>query len=292
MAWIQLQFEANADQVEPLSNKLAELGASAVTLLDAADQPLFEPLPGDTPLWSRTRIQALFPAGTDLNPIVEQLKQRDALLLPPTYHNEILPDQEWERAWMERFKPLCFGSRLWICPSWLPIPDPKAINILMDPGLAFGTGTHPTTALCLEWLSHAPLNQTQVIDYGCGSGILAIAALKLGAAHVFAIDHDAQALLATQENAARNAVSSQLHTLSSSEGLEFQADCLIANILASTLLELAPRLACLVRTGGQLALSGITPDQIQTLKLSYNRWFSLDDPIIRDNWVLLAGYRH
>jgi ribosomal protein L11 methyltransferase len=193
---------------------------------------------------------------------------------------------------MERFKPLCFGPRLWICPSWLPIPDPEAVNILLDPGLAFGTGTHPTTALCLEWLANTNLNQAQIIDYGCGSGILAIAALKLGAAGAIAVDHDPQALLAARENATRNAVAPYLQTLSPSELTETRADFLIANILADPLLELAPCFARLVSPGGRLALSGITQDQVQQLAQAYNYWFTFDIPAVRENWALLTGYRH
>jgi ribosomal protein L11 methyltransferase len=292
MAWIELQFEVNAGKAECLSNQLSEVGAAAVTLLDAADQPLFEPPPGGTPLWSQTRISALFPAGTNLNTLLQELRQAWAPTSLPPHRCEILADQDWERVWMERFKPLCFGPRLWICPSWLPIPDPEAVNILLDPGLAFGTGTHPTTALCLEWLANTNLNQAQIIDYGCGSGILAIAALKLGAAGAIAVDHDPQALLAARENATRNAVAPYLQTLSPSELTETRADFLIANILADPLLELAPCFARLVSPGGRLALSGITQDQVQQLAQAYNYWFTFDIPAVRENWALLTGYRH
>lgn len=293
MTWIELQFEINADQVERLSNQLNEAGAVAVTLLDAAAQPLFEPPPGEAPLWSQTRVNALFPAEeTDLNTLLQALRQGwNPESLPP-HRCEILVDQDWERVWMERFKPLRFGTQLWVCPTWLPIPDPQAVNILLDPGLAFGTGTHPTTALCLEWLANANLNQVQIIDYGCGSGILAIAALKLGAASAIAIDHDPQALLATRENAIRNAVTSRLQTLSPSELAKTKAKFLIANILADPLVELAPCLARLVDSGGYLALSGITPDQVQQLIQAYNDWFTFDAPIVRENWALLTGSRH
>jgi ribosomal protein L11 methyltransferase len=292
MAWIELQFEVNADEAERLSNQLSEVGAAAVTLLDAANQPLFEPPPGDTPLWSQTRIRALFPAETDLNALLQELRQARAPTPLPPHQCEILVDQNWEQIWMEHFKPLRFGSRLWICPSWLPIPDPEAVNILLDPGLAFGTGTHPTTALCLEWLANTNLNQAQIIDYGCGSGILAIAALKLGAANAIAIDYDPQALLATQENAARNAVASHLQTFLPSEIAETKVNFLIANILANPLLELAPYFSRLVCSGGHLALSGITQDQAQQLTQAYNYWFTFEAPIIRENWALLTGYRH
>ncbi|ADE16585.1 ribosomal protein L11 methyltransferase [Nitrosococcus halophilus Nc 4] len=292
MAWIQLYFEVNADKVEHLSNQLSEIGAAAVTLLDAADQPLLEPPPGDTPLWTQTRVSALFPVGTDLDALLEGLRQDWAPGTFPSHRWEILADQDWERAWMTHFKPMQFGSRLWICPSWLPPPDPTAVNILLDPGLAFGTGTHPTTALCLEWLANTNLSQAQVIDYGCGSGILAIAALKLGAAAAFAVDYDPQALMATRENAACNGVASQLQALSPSELAETQADFLVANILAGPLQELAPCFAKLVHPGARLALSGITSEQVQPLIQAYHHWFTFDVPVVRENWALLAGYRH
>jgi ribosomal protein L11 methyltransferase len=292
MTWIEIQFEVNAGEAERLSNHLSEVGAAAVTLLDAANQPLFEPPLGDTPLWPQTHVRALLPARTDLNVLLRKLSKAWAPTPLPPYQCEILEDQNWERIWMEHFKPLRFGSRLWICPSWLPIPDPGAVNILLDPGLAFGTGTHPTTALCLEWLTSTNLNQAQLIDYGCGSGILAIAALKLGAASAIAIDYDPQALLATQENATRNAVAPHLQTLLPSELIETKVNFLIANILADPLLELAPYFAKLVYSGGYLALSGITQDQAQQLTQAYSYWFTFEAPIIKENWVLLTGYRH
>lgn len=291
MAWIQLHLEVNADQAECLSNQLSEAGAAAVTLLDAADQPLFEPPPGAAPLWRQTRVSALFPADTNKDALLQVLKQNWAPEIFPSHRWEVLPEQDWERAWMAHFKPLRFGSRLWVCPSWLPPPDPEAINILLDPGLAFGTGTHPTTALCLEWLASANLGRARLIDYGCGSGILAIAALKLGAAAAVAVDHDPQALIATRTNAARNEVTSQLQTLSPSELADIKADFLVANILAAPLLELAPRFAELVYPGAQLALSGITPHQVQPLVQAYNHWFTFEVPVVREDWALLTGYR-
>lgn len=291
MAWIQLQFKVDSDKVESLSEALSEIGAIAITLLDAADQPLFESSPGETSLWPQTYVNALFQEEVNLTAILQQLKQHwDPEPLPPV-RSKLVADQDWERAWMEHFKPLRFGSRLWICPSWLPIPEPEAVTILLDPGLAFGTGTHPTTALCLEWLANAALNQTQVIDYGCGSGILAIAALKLGAARVWAVDHDPQALLATRANAIRNGAISNLCILPPSELGDTGTDLLVANILADPLLGLVSCFAKLVRPGGWLALSGITEAQSQQLVQAYNGWFSFESPIANEGWVLLTGCR-
>ncbi|ABA57558.1 [LSU ribosomal protein L11P]-lysine N-methyltransferase [Nitrosococcus oceani ATCC 19707] len=291
MPWIQFQLEVSAGQVERLSDQLSEAGAVAVTLLDATDQPLFEPPPGETPLWSRTRVNALFPMASDPDTLLQELKQDWAPESFPSYRWEILADQNWERAWMDHFKPLRFGSQLWVCPSWLPPPEPEAVNLLLDPGLAFGTGTHPTTALCLEWLTNANLNQACIIDYGCGSGILAIAALKLGATAAVAVDHDPQALLATQENATHNGVISQLQVSSPSELIEIKADFLVANILAEPLLRLASLFARLTYPGAYLILSGITSDQIQQILQTYNNWFTFNTPMIKENWVLLAGHR-
>lgn len=291
MAWVQLEFRVDAGKVELLSEVLSEAGAIAVTLAEGADQPLFEPAPGETPLWSRTRVSALFPEGVEVAGIVRELERRWTPDSIPLLRSEAVAEQDWERAWMAHFKPLRFGSRLWICPSWLPLPDPGATNILLDPGLAFGTGTHPTTALCLEWLTEMAVDRSQVIDYGCGSGILAIAALKLGAARAWAIDHDPQALLATRTNAERNGVGSELHTRPPSAPGDTEADLLIANILADPLLELASTVAGFVRPGGRLALAGITEAQTRPLVRAYSRWFSFQAPIAREGWALLIGCR-
>lgn len=290
MPWLQLHIHADRDRTEALQEILESLGAQAVTVSDAADQPVLEPAPGTTPLWDRTVVTALFDAATDRRALARDISSRldrD----PGDIRFEELPDQDWERSWMDDFHPMRFGRRLWIVPSRDEAPDPTAVNIKLDPGLAFGTGTHETTALCLEWLDQADLSGTHVLDYGCGSGILAIAALLLGAQHADACDLDPQALDATRANADNNGVSERLH-LSLPEGLaDGTADVLLANILATPLLELAPSLADRVRTGGHLVLSGILADQAAEVADTYARWFDMARPVQKGDWVRLEGVR-
>ncbi|MCK9532872.1 MAG: 50S ribosomal protein L11 methyltransferase [Gammaproteobacteria bacterium] len=291
MPWNQLLLECNAADGDALSDLLAEAGAEAVTLLDAADQPIFEPALGTTPLWDRTRINGLFSADADMDGVVAELARRLAPTPLPPYRIERLEDQDWNRAWMDRFQPMRFGERLWIVPSWHAPADPQAVNILLDPGMAFGTGTHATTRLCLEWLdSHAPMGK-RVIDYGCGSGILAIAAARLGATTVWATDNDPQALLATRENAERNAVSEVLVTTSPEQAPVEPADVLIANILAGPLMILAERFAALVRPGGDVVLSGILHEQAEEVRTVYQQWFDMAPATVLEDWVRLEGRR-
>ncbi|MBX9704977.1 MAG: 50S ribosomal protein L11 methyltransferase, partial [Gammaproteobacteria bacterium] len=201
MNWQQIHITTTKEVAALVEDVLLELGSLAVTYQDAANQALFEPAPDETPLWDHVELTALFGEDADLTAVIATLSHQF-----PTLDCEVeyLADQEWERAWLKDFKPMQFGSNTWICPTGFDAPDPEAINILLDPGLAFGTGTHPTTALCLTWLDQNDIQGQTVIDYGCGSGILAIAALKHGASEVIAIDHDPQALIATRDNAERN----------------------------------------------------------------------------------------
>ncbi|CAB1277198.1 50S ribosomal protein L11 methyltransferase [Candidatus Nitrosacidococcus tergens] len=290
MPWLEIQFREDSHKAQQLADALSEVGAVAVTLTDAIEQPIFEPPLGDIPLWALTYINALFPIGTDLNLVLTHLKQIISFPLP-VYQSKILEDQNWDQVWRENFKPLRFGQQLWVCPSWLPIPEPEAINIILDPGLAFGTGSHPTTALCLEWLASTDINQKNIIDYGCGSGILAIAALKLGVTTAIGIDHDPQALLAAQENATRNGADTHLQVLLPSESITIKTDFLIANILLAPLVELAPKFAQLIVPKGTLILSGILQSQIKSIVQTYNTWFSFDPPSLKEDWALLVGHR-
>ncbi|MCW8828992.1 MAG: 50S ribosomal protein L11 methyltransferase [Gammaproteobacteria bacterium] len=286
MPWLQLTFYSNKDKAEALADLLSETGAAAVSMQDAADQPLYEPPPGATPLWQLTNVVALFDENSDGGGVIEQLKAAWPEALPE-YRSEILADQDWERAWMDDFKPMKFGERLWIVPSWHEAPQQDGVNILLDPGLAFGTGTHPTTRLCLEWLDGQALHAKRVIDYGCGSGILAIAAALLGAASVIGVDNDPQALVATQDNAQRNGVS--ILTSLPAEVPQNSVDILLANILAGPLIELAPKLAALVKPGGLIALSGILPDQANGVRQTYAQWFNMEAPVEVDGWIRLEG---
>lgn len=291
MAWLQLKIDSAKADAERIEEALELVGAGAIMMEDAADQPLFEPPLGTTPLWDATRIVALFTIDSDIDAIIEFLNDHlDGGL--PTHRVEILEDQVWERAWMDHYHPMCFGDRLWVVPSWTPPPQPDAINLLLDPGLAFGTGTHATTALCLEWLDGLDLQDKVVIDYGCGSGILAIAALLLGAKHAYCVDIDPQALLATKDNAARNGVADRMSVFFPDAMPNIKAEVVIANILAGPLAELAPILADLCDTNGDLALSGIIDSQVEETKAAYAPWVSLDLLKVKDeNWCRLSGKR-
>ena len=291
MTWQQLTFSTNAQAAEQLNELLLETEALAVTLQDAADEPIFEPALGTTPLWGQTELVALFSAEDDLQQIIRQLQKAFGPL--PPYHISQVAEQNWERAWMDEFKPMQFGKRLWICPSWCEPVDPSAVNLLLDPGLAFGTGTHPTTRLCLEWLDANPPVNRRVIDYGCGSGVLALAALKLGAEITYAIDNDPQALLATEDNAKRNHLKpQQLQTWLPEQLPALTADLLLANILAQPLIELTGKFATLVKPQGTIVLSGILLEQADKVIQAYQPWFTLQPVIQLDEWVRLVGIRH
>lgn len=296
MPWLQLTFETTPDDAELFSDLLSQAGASAVTLQDSADQPLYEPPPGETPLWSHTRVMGLFEATADIDNIVEQIRLTLAPKKLPGWRVSPLEDKDWEREWMDNFKPMSFGKSLWIIPSWTEPPQPEATNILLDPGLAFGTGTHPTTALCLQWLdSHSQTHACdydEVIDYGCGSGILAVAAARLGAKHVWAVDNDPQALIATRDNATNNQVSDAIEAVLPEALPEIQTPLLLANILAQPLMEFAERFARHVSPGGYIVLSGILKEQADQVSRSYQPWFEMESPVIQDEWVRLVGKRH
>ena len=290
MPWIQIKIDAHSDQVSQCEDWLLEAGAEVVTLEDGADQPLFEPPPGATPLWDHTRVVGLFQAGIDSEATITWLKEQ-AEPEPLHARAELLEDKDWEREWMKNFHPIQCGQRLWICPSWREPPDPNAVNLKLDPGLAFGTGTHPTTALCLQWLDREDLEGKQVIDYGCGSGILGIAALLLGAREVLAVDNDPQALTATRDNAQRNDVAERIIPALPDQVPDIQADVMVANILAQPLLQLAPRLAQLTRPGGRLALSGILQEQADQIVQCYQQWFEIERVEQQEDWVRVSGCR-
>lgn len=281
----QLSFTVSSDESEHLSDLLTVVGADAVTMTDAGDEPIFEPPVGTTPTWSETVVTALFAEDINIDDIIKQLQQLLAPKPVPKVQISQLDDQDWERACLDQFKPIQFGNKLWICPSWHDTPDQHAVNVLLDPGLAFGTGSHPTTALCLEWLATHLTSDEIVIDYGCGSGILAIAAAKLGAAEVWATDIDPQALEATQANAQKNQVSIQ--TCMPDKLPNMQADVVIANILAKPLLELADTLNQLVKPAGCLVLSGLLAEQSHTIINTYQNYKSLLKQKSQEEWALL-----
>ena len=291
MPWIQIKLNATNENAEPIGDMLMEeTGALSVTFLDAQDTPVFEPLPGETRLWGDTDILALYDAETDSNRVIEQIKASNMLAEGFAYKVEQLEDKDWEREWMENFHPMKFGERLWICPSWREVPEPDAINVMLDPGLAFGTGTHPTTSLCLEWLESLALSGKTVIDFGCGSGILAIAAIKLGAEKVIGIDIDPQALLASKDNAQRNGVADQLEVYlpqDQPEGLV--ADVVVANILAGPLRELSGIIKSLVKPNGELAMSGVLDTQAEDVANYYRDEVQIDPIVEQNEWCRISG---
>jgi ribosomal protein L11 methyltransferase len=288
MAWIQFVCHTSQAKAEALSEALSECGAAAVTFEDDADQPIYEPDPGETPLWTETRLTALFDAEIEQQQVVDMLSTLVDEV--PRFRVEAVEDKDWEREWMENFKPIQFGDKLWIVPSWHQAPDESAVNILLDPGLAFGTGTHATTALCLNWLDQAALKGKYVIDYGCGSGILAIAAALLGAERVVAVDTDPQALEATRANAKRNGV--EVEAYLPGDCPDDLCDLLIANILAGPLQNLAPRFANLCKADADLVLSGVLQTQADDVAESYQNWFVMQPAVAKDDWVRLTGHRY
>jgi len=291
MSWLQLRLAITPEQAPALEDQLLELGAVSVTFMDAEDQPIFEPDLGTTPLWSNTHLLALFEADTDSEALLQHLRLLWQAELP-AHELEQIEDQDWERSWMDNFHPMRFGQRLWIVPSWHAAPEPDAVNLLLDPGLAFGTGTHPTTSLCLQWLDAQQLRGKTLIDFGCGSGILAIAGLLLGAEHAVGTDIDIQALEASRDNAQRNQIADEHFDLYLPEHMPATpADVLVANILAGPLVSLAPQLASLVKPGGLLALSGILAEQTEEILQAYQGDFELDPVAEQDGWIRVSGKR-
>ncbi|WP_068979232.1 MULTISPECIES: 50S ribosomal protein L11 methyltransferase [Aeromonas] len=291
MPWIQIRINATAKTADKVSNMLLGRGAQAVTFMDAKDVPVYEPMPGETPLWGETEVMGLFDAETDPAPTIAFFQQIFGENVG--YKVEQLEDKDWVREWMDHFHPMQFGERLWICPSWRDVPNPDAVNVMLDPGLAFGTGTHPTTALCLQWLDGLDLSGKTVVDFGCGSGILGIAALKLGAARVIGIDIDPQAIQASRDNAERNGVAGQIELyLPADQPQDVEADVVVANILAGPLRELAPLIAGHGKAGSLMALSGVLESQAPELETIYGQWFEMDPTAVKEEWCRLSGRKH
>lgn len=293
MSWLQVRLAITPEQATYWEDTLLALGAVSVTYMDGEDQPIYEPDLGTTPLWSKTHLLALFDQqGHSQASLEQQLAERcakDAL----QYQVEQLPEQDWERSWMDNFQPMCFGQRLWVVPSWHAAPEPEAVNLLLDPGLAFGTGTHQTTALCLAWLDKNLREGVKVLDFGCGSGILAIASLLLGAQHATCTDIDPQALEATADNAQRNNIDASRFSLYLAQNMaeKTEFDVVLANILAGPLVQLAAQLTQHTRPGGQIVLSGILLEQAEEVRAAYTDNFDLEPTQIKDEWVCIAGTR-
>lgn len=292
MPWLRFTLRTDNDHAEAVTEALEAAGAQAVTLIDAEDQPLFEPGPGETPMWAELEATGLFEADIDTQALQQKLATQLPESILATQRLEPLEDKDWSRAWMDDFQPMRFGQRLWIVPSWCQAPEAEAVNILLDPGLAFGTGTHPTTALCMSWLDAQDLQGKTVLDYGCGSGILGVAAAKLGASRVTAIDIDPQALLATHSNAERNGVSDKIRTgLPRELHNDERFDVVLANILAGPLVELAPTLCQALQPGGLIALSGILPEQATAVREAYAVYCDMDEPATEGDWIRLSGIK-
>jgi ribosomal protein L11 methyltransferase len=289
-AFLELTFELGSRDGETAGDAAMACGAAAVTFVDAHDDAVLEPALGEVRLWPTTRVQCLFPEQDE-----RALRQALGAVLaldPAQISARQVPERVWEREWLKDFHALRFGRRLWVCPHHETVTDPKAVVVKLDPGLAFGTGTHPSTALCLEWLDAHLAPGSCVIDYGCGSGILALAAGKLGAARLHAFDLDPQALIATRENAQANDLLGRLDVHTQAATLPASADLLLANILCGPLCELAARFAALLRPGGQLVLAGLMQHEHAEVTAAYAPWFDVVSFGYRDGWVCLAGRRN
>lgn len=295
MPWLQICIHTTPGHVPAFEDTLLECGALVVTFEDVHDDPVYEPDLNTTPLWKNTKVTGLFEADADIEhirPVIEH-KAESINESDIDMKIEILEDKDWEREWMDSYHPIQFGERLWVCPSWREVPDPNAVTLMLDPGLAFGTGTHPTTALCLQWLDSIDCQDKTIIDYGCGSGILGIAGLLLGANNMVGIDIDPQAVQATEANAQRNNIDpKRIEVKLPPYESELQADIVVANILAGPLAHLAPTISALVKNGGQLALSGILANQAQEVVEAYQEWFTIDSIAEKEEWVRIVATKH
>jgi ribosomal protein L11 methyltransferase len=288
MPWLQLKIVSTREQTEQIENALLANNAASVTLQDNADQPIFEPGLGETPLWDQVRITGLFDAEINTEQTLERIQKKLRTPLSEFYWEQ-LEDKDWE---MSSYHAICCGERLWICPSWQQPPEPEKVNLMLDPGLAFGTGTHPTTFLCMQWIDQQDFKGLEVVDYGCGSGILGIATLLLGAKRVIGVDIDPQALLATVENAKRNQLPDDaMPVFLPSRAPKTQVDVMLANILAGPLAELAPKLSEMTKVGGKICLSGILSVQAQSVMHAYEPWFSFEPIAEKEEWVRLTAIK-
>ncbi|MDP2901855.1 MAG: 50S ribosomal protein L11 methyltransferase [Methylovulum sp.] len=289
MAWHQISVITNENTAPGLADFFNTLGAVSVTYMDAEDEPVYEPAIGETKIWRNTQVIALFEWDADPELIKSLVyKQFEPAGLAGWLH-EVVQDQEWERAWMAFYKPMKFADKLWVCPTDQEQTEPGTVCLTLDPGLAFGTGTHPTTALCLEWLASHDLTGKTVIDYGCGSGILAIAAILLGAKVAHAIDIDPQALTATYNNAQKNKVQDHILCHQPEQFVPFQSDVVLANILAKPLIDMAGKISRLLAPGGQLVLSGILLEQADAVIGAYQPYIGFKPLSQQDGWIRLEG---
>jgi len=295
MAWRQFVMNLDAMDAEVVEEIFERFGASSVTLTDAGDDPVLEPGPGETPLWADTTITGLFTSDINLQPLRDALVTELNLTALPAHRTEDLEDRVWEREWLKDFGPMQFGRRLWIYPAGCTVPESEAVVVHLDPGLAFGTGTHATTALCLEWLDGLTLEGKTMLDYGCGSGILAIAGLKLGCASAVGMDIDPQAVIATRQNASDNDVAGNLRIFGTPAEIQGDFDVVVANILAGPLVQFAESITLTLRGSGMLALSGVLCEQAGDVMAAYEPWIDFDEPVFKEQdgqiWSRLTGKR-
>ena len=295
MDWRQFVMDLDSLDPDTVEDTFIQLGAASVTLSDAGDNPVLEPAPGETPLWSHTRITGMFPGDADMDVFRKGLLDALGVEELPVHRIEDLADRAWEREWLKDFSAMRFGRRLWICPTGSDVDEDGAVVVHLDPGLAFGTGTHPTTALCLEWLDGIDLAEKTLLDYGCGSGILAIAGLSLGAASATAMDIDPQAVIATRQNAANNNVAENLHVCGRPDEIEGKFDVVVANILAGPLVQFADSITSTLASRGMLALSGVLCEQANEVTAAYDPWIEFEKPAFREQdgqtWSRLTGLR-
>ena len=291
MAWHQISVITQENIAPQLADFFSDLGAVSVTYMDAEDEPVYEPAIGETKIWSNTQVIALYELDADPELIKSQVYKQFNHDDLHDWVYEAIADQEWERAWMEYYKPMKFADRLWVCPTDQEQVESGTVCLTLDPGLAFGTGTHPTTALCLEWLASHELSAKTVIDYGCGSGILAVASVLLGAKVAHAVDIDPQAITATESNALKNKVEDKIKTYLPEQFTPFQADIVLANILAKPLIDMAEQICALVVSGGSLVLSGILHEQAESVINAYQREIIFSPLVQQEDWIRLEGIK-
>jgi len=291
MAWHQISVITTENIAPQLADFFSNLGAVSVTYMDAEDEPVYEPAIGETTIWSNTQVIALYELDTDpeliKTAVFQQFKQGNL----QDWLYEAVADQEWERAWMEYYKPMKFADKLWVCPTDQEQIEPGTVCLTLDPGLAFGTGTHPTTALCLEWLASHDLAGKTVIDYGCGSGILAVAAILMDAKVAHAVDIDPQAITATQSNALKNNVQDKINCYLPERFTTLQADIVLANILAKPLIDMSEQICALLVSGGQLVLSGILYEQAKAVISAYQPYIIFKPLVQQEDWIRLDGIK-
>lgn len=291
MSWLELSIRVSRQNAPLVERLLENEPVLALTLTDDADDPVLEPGVGETPLWPSVCVTALFSGDTPVEPLTRMLSLVPGVDWPHQVNFRRFEDEQWERAWLDRFKPMQFGSGLWIIPGEADIPASAKFALRLDPGLAFGTGTHPTTHLCLEWMDAHDFDAESVVDYGCGSGVLGITAAIKGAQAVDCVDNDPQALIATCDNAKRNGVEGRINSMAPEQYTPRPVDVVLANILAGPLIELAPRLSASLRSGGSLVLSGILEQQASEVEKAYSADFPDLHKKVLDGWVLLTGIK-